>query len=112
MPNLRDIPTRADLEALLPEIILVINQSYAFVLWFTHVYPALKDCESGYLLVLRNNLMAGTLLNLRKLNEFFRKDGCVHDDDARACHFPGFKGDGPFLSNRDLKQIHKRFAHL
>ena len=111
MPKSSCVPTRNDLERLVPEIVRVINQSYAYLLWFTHVFPGLTETERGYRLVIQNNLFEGTLLNLRKLNEFF-KTGEKRDDDARAHHFPGFTEDSTFLKESDLKKIHKSLAHL
>jgi hypothetical protein len=112
MPQTENVPTRTDLEAVLPETLRVIGQSYAFLLWFTHVFPRLHDCAPGYHLVIRNNLMEGTMLNLRKLNEFFKVSPKQRPNDVRATDFPGYTSAGEFLSRSDLEQIHKRFAHL
>ena len=54
------------------------------------------------------------LLFLRKLNEYFTPlcKGRVWEDDLRAEHYKGFKSPGPFLSDPDEKELHKRVGHI
>lgn len=101
-----------ELEAIVPEVLRVIGQSYAFFLWFTHVHPGLKESKPGYKLVVKNCLLEGTLLNLRKLDEFFNTGEKTKLDDARAYDFPGFVGTGRFLQPNGRTMIHKKTAHL
>lgn len=105
-------PTREQLERTVPEILRVINQSHGLLAWYEWrlSIPRLTDGAEG--VIIWNAVFEGTLLNLRKLNEFFiPRRNHDRDDDIRATDFPGFTGQCQFLSSNDLAEIHKRFAH-
>jgi hypothetical protein len=56
-------------------------------------------------------------LFLRKLNEFFehlpkKGEKPLKEDDLRAEHYSGFKNPGPFLSDQDEDELHKRVGHI
>jgi hypothetical protein len=62
--------------------------------------------------IVNNASLEAQLLFLRKLNEFFASLPAKKEDDLRAEHYFGFKSPGPFLSDEDEAELHKRVGHI
>ena len=63
--------------------------------------------------IVNNASLEAQLLFLRKLNEFFESLPAQKEDDLRAEHYFGFKSTGgPFLSDEDEAELHKRVGHI
>lgn len=56
--------------------------------------------------------MKGTLLDIRKLNDFFRGAKNPKPEDFFAADFPTFADQGEFISAPDLEDLHRRIAHM
>jgi hypothetical protein len=110
-------------QALEVDIGYVILQTFpALKLFHEVVVPVLQ--EKGLheeIRILNNAAIESQLLFLRKLNEFFmhlpeneqdEKRKRLKPDDLRAEHYTGFTSPGPFLSDTDEAELHKRVGHI
>jgi hypothetical protein len=118
-------PTSEELEkALKMDIGYVILQTFPALKQFHDVIvPVLQ--KNGFkeeISVLNNASLESQLLFLRKVNEFFmrlpenepdkQKRKRLKEDDLRAEHYTGFTSPGPFLSETDEAELHKRVGHI
>jgi len=62
----------------------------------------------------KNTVVEGTLLSIRKINDFFRppEESNEKEDDVFSYDFHGFKGVGKFLDLDDFSELHKRVGHI
>jgi hypothetical protein len=93
----------------------VIQQTSALRLFQKTIIPVLaaKNLHNE-ISTLNNAFLEFHLMLLRKLNEFFTPlcKGNLKEDDLRAEHYPGFVSPGPFLSDSDVDELHKRVGHI
>src|SRR5260370_7845255 len=92
-------------------------QCCAYFLWRHQIRPGLSqhsEADGAYLQVIENSIIEGTLLFIRKLNEFFkqRPNRDEKDDDLRAYDFLGFKNLGEFIMQKDYEQLHNPVVHM
>ena len=112
-------PTPDELEqALKGDIFYAIQQITAHRLFQKIIIPVLKEKNlHNEIHILNNTSLESHLMFLRKLNEFFKhlpeeKEKPLKEDDLRAEHYWDFQSSGPFLSDQDEAEIHKRVGHI
>lgn len=111
---MRTSPTRAELEATADLLFGVMTSCFAYFLWWTRIRPLLESANlpnRGIVIALQSNtVVEGTLLSIRKINDFFRPSGGSNEkeDDVFSYDFHGFRGAGKFLHPDDFSELHKR----
>ncbi len=108
-------PRPDELEKAIDDIGYVILQAcVAHDLYHIEVIPVLRKngMPEETISIVNNASLEAQLLFLRKLNEFFEPVPAKKADDLRAEHYFGFKSPGPFLSNEDEAELHKRVGHI
>jgi hypothetical protein len=115
---MRTLPTRAELEASTGLLFDVMTSCFAYFLWWSRIRPILETAElpnRDIVITLQNNtVVEGTLLSIRKINDFFRppEESNEKEDDVFSYDFHGFKGAGKFLHPDDFPEFHKRVGHI
>jgi hypothetical protein len=115
---MRTSPTRAELEASTDLLFGAMTSCFAYFLWWTRIRPILESVELPnrdiVIALQKNTVVEGTLLSIRKINDFFRPLGESNEkeDDVFSYDFHGFKGAGKFLLPDDFSELHKRVGHL
>lgn len=82
--------------------------AFSYYLWQKRYQPAddnSEDCK-----FVRAAVLQCTLLNIRIVDEFFRKQSWP--TDIRAAQYPGFNNPGPFLSRDEKEKLDQLIAHL
>jgi hypothetical protein len=108
-------PTSDELEEAIDDIGYVILQAcVAHDLFHIEVIPVLRKngTPEETISIINNASLEAQLFFLRKLNEFFESLPARKEDDLRAEHYFGFKSPGPFLSDEDEAELHKRVGHI
>ena len=108
-------PTPDELEQAFDDIGYVILQAcVAHDLYHIEVVPVLREkgIAEDAISIVNNASLESRLLFLRKLNEFFERLPAKKEDDLRAEHYFGFQSPGPFLSDQDEAELHKRVGHI
>jgi hypothetical protein len=83
-----------------------MRRAFSYYLWQKrHQSPGDSDDE-----VLRIASLQSTLLNIRSLDEFFRKQ--TWPSDIRAAQYLGFNNPGPFLMPAEKKRLDQLVVHL
>ena len=95
-----------------------MTSCFAYFLWWTQIRPILEGVELSnrdiVIVLQKNTVVEGTLLSIRKINDFFRPRGEANEkeDDVFSYDFHGFKGAGKFLQPDDFSELHKRVGHI
>jgi hypothetical protein len=112
---MRTPPTRAELEASTDLVFGAMTNCFAYFLWWTRIRPILESVELPnrdiVITLQKNTVVEGTLLSIRKINDFFRlpEESNEKEDDVFSYDFHGFKGAGKFILPDEL---HKRVGHI
>jgi hypothetical protein len=112
--------TPDELQLAIKDIGYVILQCFAaHQIFHGTIAPALRKIgiHENLIHAQNNASLESQLLFLRKLNEFFehlpkKGEGPLKEDDLRAEHYSGFENPGPFLSDQDEDELHKRVGHI
>lgn len=113
---MRTPPTQVELEASTDLLFDVMTRCFAYFLWWTRIRPVLE--RSGLperdITLQRNTVVEGTLLSIRKVNDFFRspEKSNEKEDDVFSYDFSGFQGTGKFLHPDDFSELHRRVGHI
>lgn len=108
-------PTTDELEKAIEDIGYTILQGcVAHDLYHIEVIPVLRKngIPEETTSIVNNASLEAQLLFLRKLNEFFESLPAKKEDDLRAEHYFSYKSPGPFLSDEDEAELHKRVGHI
>ena len=113
-------PTPDELEKAIEDIGYAILQAcVAHEIYHIEIVPVLRrnGISEESITIINNASVESQLLFLRKLNEFFKPlpgngEKPLKDDDLRAAHYFGFESSGPFLSDEDEAELHKRVGHI
>lgn len=109
-------PSRQELEFAAEQVYNIMTRCFAYFLWRLKIHPIVSKVEDGATGVAadiqQNAVIEGTMLSIRKLNDFFRLPDHIRDDDVFASDFPGFNGIGNFLTNESFLELHRRVGHL
>ncbi len=110
----RNIPTQNELDSSVTDILYVMIQCSAYFSWHVHIKPKLNQPDPALVKIVQNSVIDGSLLSIRKLNEFFKTRPKVDekDDDLRAYDFLNFNNVGEFLNSKSKEEINKRIGHL
>ena len=90
------------------QVDICMRLAFSYYVWQKHFQPA--NDTSDECKFMRAAALQCTLLNIRTLDEFFRKH--KWQGDIRAEHYPRFTNPGPFLSSDESAQLHQLIAHL
>lgn len=111
--------TREELEKAAEQVFHWVTQLFGYYAWIAKVAPRLPDdvkheSDSLYFHLAQNAVVDGSLINLRRLNEFFscrpKEENKKHADNLRAYDFE-FPEIGRFLDPKDMDELHKRVGH-
>jgi hypothetical protein len=116
--NTRTPPTQPKLEASTDLLFGVMSSCFAYFLWWTQVRPLLENADlldrEIVIQMQSNAVVEGTLLSIRKVNDFFRPSAGSKEmeDDVFSYDFRGFKATGKFLHPDNFSELHKRVGHI
>jgi hypothetical protein len=114
---MRQSPTPRELEEATELLFNVMIRCFAYFLWWTRIRPILEKAglSERDITLQRNTVIEGTLLSIRKINDFFRPRGKSSNeqaDDVFSYDFQGFSGAAKFLHPDDFSELHKRIGHI
>ncbi|MFT5028079.1 MAG: hypothetical protein ACI9VS_000499 [Candidatus Binatia bacterium] len=112
----RTPPTSVELDEAVSLVFDAVSRCFAYFRWWTRVRPVLiaATLHETDIVLQQNAVIEGTLLSIRKVNDFFRTRGNSREleDDIFSYDFTGFGQTGKFLHPDDFTEIHKRIGHI
>jgi len=101
-------PSRKELKNGWLQLEISMRLAFSYYVWQRHYQP--HDDRSEDCKFIRTAVLECALLNIRIVDEFFRKQS--RPTDIRAAQYPGFNNPGPFLSSDEREKLDQLIAHL